>query len=95
MSLKDKDTNLLKSICDTLINEKDNSYILFINETEKNISFISKSNSSINAGLIMKEITSKYNGNGGGSPTFAQGGCKSTNIDNIYEDVLKIINSNE
>ena len=95
MSLKDKDTNLLKSICDSLINEKDNAYILFINENEKNINFISKSNSSINAGFIMKELTSMYEGNGGGSPTFAQGGCKKTNIDNIYEDVLKLINKNE
>ena len=95
MTLKDKDVNLLKSICDTLINEKENAYILFINETEKNINFISKSNSNINAGFIMKEITKLYDGNGGGSPTFAQGGCKNTNIDNIYEDVLKLINKNE
>jgi len=95
MVLKDKDVNLLKSICDSLVNETDNSYILFINETEKNISFISKSNSNINAGFIMKELTSMYEGNGGGSPTFAQGGCKKTNIDNIYEDVLKLIEKHE
>ncbi len=95
MTLKDKDNSLLKSICDSLVNEKDNSYILFINKTEKNISFISKSNSDINAGFIMKQITSMYEGNGGGSPTFAQGGCKNTNIDNIYEDVLKLIKDDE
>ena len=94
MKVNDKDNNLLKSICDSLINELDNGYILFANKKDNNISFISKSNSKINAGFIMKELTNKYEGNGGGSLTFAQGGCKNTNIDNIYEDVLKIIEKN-
>ena len=95
MTVKDKDVNLLKSICDTLINEISNGFILFINDNTKNVNFICKSNSNINAGYIVKEIASLYEGNGGGSPTFAQGGCKNTNIDNIYEDVLKLIGKNE
>ncbi|MBQ9019512.1 MAG: alanine--tRNA ligase [Bacilli bacterium] len=95
MTLKDKDVNLLKSICDTLINEIDNGFILFINNNSKNINIICKSNSNINAGYIVKELTSLYEGNGGGSNTFAQGGCKITDVDKMYNDVLKLIEKYE
>lgn len=93
MIVKDKDVNLLKSIIDTLINELDNGFIFFINEkTDGSVNFIAKSNSKINAGLVIKTIASLYNGNGGGSPTFAQGGAKEID-DNIILEVEKAINN--
>ncbi|MBR5369790.1 MAG: alanine--tRNA ligase [Bacilli bacterium] len=93
MRVENKDINLLKSIADTLINELDNGFIFFINEKEDgSVNFIAKSNSKVNAGFIVKTISTLYNGNGGGSPTFAQGGAKEID-DNIISEVEKVINN--
>ena len=93
MKVENKDINLLKSIADTLINELDNGFIFFINEKEDgSVNFIAKSNSKVNAGFIVKSVSTLYNGNGGGSPTFAQGGAKSIDK-NIIEEIEKAINN--
>ena len=93
MKVENKDINLLKSIADTLINEINNGFIFFINEKEDDsVNFIAKSNSKVNAGYIVKTISNMYDGNGGGSPTFAQGGAKSI-YDNIIEEIEKAINN--
>ena len=93
MKVENKDINLLKSIADTLINEMDNGFIFFINEKEDgSVNFIAKSNSKVNSGFVVKTISNLYNGNGGGSPTFAQGGSKSIDS-NIISEVEKAINN--
>ena len=93
MKVENKDINLLKSIADTLINEMDNGFIFFINEKEDgSVNFIAKSNSKVNSGFVVKTISNLYNGNGGGSPTFAQGGAKSIDS-NIISEVEKAINN--
>ena len=87
MIVNNKDTNILKSIADSLMNEMKNGYIFFINQKDDgSMNFISKSNSKLNAGFIMKKIATFANGNGGGSPTFAQGGTSSLESG---EDILK------
>lgn len=87
MIVNNKDTNILKSIADSLMNEMKNGYIFFINQKDDgSMNFISKSNSKLNAGFIMKKIATFANGNGGGSPTFAQGGTSSLEGG---EDILK------
>ena len=93
--LDNKDTNLLKSIADELINEMNNAFIFFINIKEDNsVNFIAKSTSFVNAGLIVKDASISSNGNGGGSPKFAQGGGKtSENIDEIIKHIEKVINN--
>ena len=95
MKLDNKDTNLLKSITDELINEMNNAFIFFINIKEDNsVNFIAKSTSFVNAGLIVKDASISSNGNGGGSPKFAQGGGKtSENIDKIIKHIEKVINN--
>ena len=95
MKLDNKDTNLLKSIADELINEMNNAFIFFINIKEDNsVNFIAKSTSFVNAGLIVKDASISSNGNGGGSPKFAQGGGKtSENIDEIIKHIEKVINN--
>ena len=93
MKVDNKDINLLKSIADTLINELDNGFIFFVNEKEDgSVNFIAKSNSKVNAGFVVKSISNLYNGNGGGSPTFAQGGAKEID-DNIIIEIEKAINN--
>ena len=96
MRLNNKDINLLKSIADTIINDMKNGFIFFINEKGENVNFIAKSNSFVNAGLIVKDAAISSNGNGGGSPTFAQGGGKTTDkIDEIIRHIEKVIREHE
>ena len=97
MKINNKDINLLKSIADTILNDMKNGFILFINiKPDNSVNFIAKSNSKINAGLIVKNASMTSNGNGGGSPTFAQGGGKTSDkIDEIIEDIEKVIKSND
>lgn len=95
MKVKNKDNNLLKSIADTLVNEFTNGLVFFANIKEDNsVNYICKSNSNINAGLLVKKASTASNGNGGGSPTFAQGGGKTIeNIDEIMESIKKEIDN--
>ncbi len=82
--VNDMDISILKTIADSLINEYDNLFVFLINIKENSsLNFIAKSNSSINAGYIVKSVSVFANGNGGGSPTFAQGGARD--IDKLEE----------
>lgn len=95
MEVDNKDINLLKSIADSLINEMSSGIIFFANKKEDNsVNFIGKSNCQVNIGLITKEASIKAGGNGGGSPTFAQGGGKSIeNLEEIFAYIEKAINN--
>ena len=97
MKVDNKDNNLLKSIADSLMNELKEGFIFFINQKEDgSMNFISKSNCHVNAGYIMKKIATFASGNGGGSPTFAQGGTASLEkADNILKEVEKDLKEND
>jgi alanyl-tRNA synthetase len=52
--------------------------------------------SFVNAGLIVKDAAVSSEGNGGGSPTFAQGGGKTAKeLDNIEKHIKKVISNHE
>ena len=87
--------NSLKQVMDNLANEYKNIFILLANVNGDNVNFLARSNNSnINAGVIVKKVSIKSGGNGGGSPTFAQGaGKKISEIDNIFENVIKELNN--
>ena len=88
MKLKDQDTDVLKSIIDTLLNKMGNGFIFFANVKEDRVQFLARSNIDLSAGDIIKLAASKSNGNGGGSPTFAQGGGKDiTHLDEILDEI--------
>lgn len=93
MILENKDVNLLKLIADELINEMNNAFIFFINKKDDDsVNFIAKSTSFVNAGLIVKDASVSSNGNGGGSPKFAQGGGKTTKfVSEIIKHIEKVI----
>ena len=97
MKQKNKDINLLKSIADSLLNEIKDGVVFFINVKEDDtVNFICKSNSKVKAGPLVKEASLTAGGNGGGSPTFAQGGGKSTEeLDKIEKDIKKAIKEYE
>lgn len=97
MELKNKDINLLKSIADNLINEMDEGIIFFANTKEDgSVNFIGKSNCFVNIGLIVKDAAISSDGNGGGSPTFAQGGGKTADkLPEIFKHIEKVIKEND
>ena len=93
MKLYNKDNNLLKEIADNLINGKDNYIVLFANIKDNKISYIARSNSSIKAGDIVKYVATHTGGNGGGKPTFAEGGGKDIDqLDKVLNEVESLIN---
>ena len=85
---------LVKSMADDLCNKLDKLVVLLANIKEDNsVNFVCRSTDpSVNAGFIVKSITTAFGGNGGGSPTFANGGIKDrSNLKDIkqaFEDLL-------
>ena len=90
MKVSNMEMNTLKDICDKLINQMKNGIVFFANVKGENVNFICKCSNGIklSAGLLVKKAAIMANGNGGGSPTFAQGG--GTTIDNL-KDIFEAI----
>lgn len=95
MQVENKDVNILKSIADSLVNKVGECFIFFANVKENgSINFLARSTNRINAGLIVKEASISSDGNGGGSPTFAQGGGKrQTALPEIFAHIEKVLNN--
>ena len=92
MQTNNKDINLLKTIADALVNEMGEGFVFFANVKDKSVNFIARSTSKVNAGMVVKSVSIQAEGNGGGSPTFAQGGGKTTeNLKQILEYVENTI----
>ena len=73
--LEDYDIDSMKSIADAIINKYDNCFVLLANTKENHVNIIAKANTDkVNCGAIVKELSVKCKGNGGGSKFFAQGG---------------------
>lgn len=87
--VENQDNGVIKDIIDTLLNKMGSGFILIANINNNQASIISRSNiDTISSGSIVKEITSKLNGNGGGSNTFAQGAGKDiSNIDTVLNEL--------
>ena len=86
---------LVKAMADNLCNKFDEVVVLLANIKEDNsVNFICRSSiPSVNAGFVVKSITTAFNGNGGGSPTFAQGGIKDkSHLKEIKSAVEDLIN---
>ena len=93
METKNKDINILKSIADNLVNRVGECFVFFANIKDNgSINFLARSTNRVNAGLIVKDASISSDGNGGGSPTFAQGGGKNTlALKKIYEHIEKVL----
>ncbi len=91
MKTSNIENNLLKAIADKLVNEENLSIVFFANiKSDNSINYICRSNSNLNAAYLIKQAALKSDGNGGGSPTFAQGGGKDiNNLYNILEYIEK------
>ncbi len=97
MEVEDIDGDILKSIADNLVQYMGKGFVFFANKKSDNsVSFIARSTCSLNAGFIVKEAATTSLGNGGGSPSFAQGGGKTVKeIQNIFTDVREELKNAE
>lgn len=88
-----QDINIIKSIVDTLLNKMGTGFILIANIHDQEVNLIARNNlEHISSGDIMKEVTGKLNGKGGGSKTFAQGGGKDiSKLKEVLESVKEQI----
>ena len=89
---KDYDVNTLKQIASSLSNRIENSFILLANVGENSVNFVCKNkttNENIDAGKIIKHLSLKCSGNGGGNKTFAQGGGSDTTNVSMYLKEIK------
>ena len=93
MNLDNMDNELVKVIADNLVNENKDSVVFFVNVHDKSsVNFICRSNSKVNAGYVVKQASTLVGGNGGGSPTFAQGGGKDASLaDKVLKEVEKVV----
>ena len=93
MTVENKDVNLLKSVADAIIEEMGTGFVFFANIKEDgSINFLSRSSCHANSGLIVKDAAVSSLGNGGGSPTFAQGGGKTKDaLPKIYTHIEKVL----
>ena len=89
------DVPSLKTISDNLVNQLGEAFVLLANVNGENVNFVSRSTCLVNAGMVVKSASQRSLGNGGGSPTFAQGGGKTTEFineifDNVREEVKNL-----
>ncbi len=85
-----EDVSVLKDIMDKLVNENnDDSFVFIVNNMDTKALFLAKSSGIIDASSIIKKIAKEFDGNGGGSKTFAQGGSKEKVDSHLVVDKVK------
>ena len=85
--------DILKSIVDNLMVHMKEGVVFIANVKDDNVNFVCRSNISTHAGLLVKNASVKSLGNGGGSPTFAQGGIKDkTHLLEIKKQLEELLN---
>ena len=73
--LENYDVDMIKNLADAINNKYDNCFVLLANVKNNHVNIIAKANTDkVNCGAIVKELSIKCKGNGGGSKNFAQGG---------------------
>ena len=95
LELENQDMNVLKSIIGNLESKLDNGIVFIINKNEESVNFLARCNNSlkdkVNMGTLVKNAALIVDGNGGGSPFFAQGGG---NYVERVEDVVSYVKDN-
>lgn len=89
--VQDLEIPVLKQMMDALLNQmKGPGFILFaLLQSDGQVTFLARSN-SLDAGLVVKEVSLRSLGKGGGSKTFAQGGGKTVEqLDDIFYDIKR------
>ena len=86
------DSKNVKTLADSLLNKIESGFIFIANVKDGKVMFVARSNTKVSAKEMIQVASSKADGNGGGSDTFATGGGKNIDyIDEILEDIKKEI----
>ncbi len=84
-TFENESMNTLKSLAGSISSKLKNGIVFLVTTKEDAINFVAKANDSlkdkVNVGLLIKDVSKIAEGNGGGSPVFAQGG--GTNPDKL------------
>ena len=93
LKLENYDNRLLKPIIDALLEKLNNGVVFISNINDNNVNYLMKSKiEDIDCNLIVKDISIKTSGNGGGNKYFAQGGGTNiSNLDIYLEEIDNII----
>jgi len=93
LKLENYDNRLLKPIIDALLEKLSNGVVFISNINDNNVNYLMKSKiEDIDCNLIVKDISIKTSGNGGGNKYFAQGGGTNiSNLDIYLEEIDNII----
>lgn len=82
---ENNDINILKSLAGALESKLNDGIVFLINKKDGALNFVAKENANLkdkmNLGILIKEVAKIAEGNGGGSPLFAQGG--GTNVQKL------------
>ena len=93
LNLHDHDMETIKSLVGSILNKLNNGIVFISNVKEGAINFVCKSNENlkglVNSGELVKDVSKIAEGNGGGSPTFAQGGGTRPDKLDIIESYVK------
>ncbi len=89
LKLENKDSKVLKEVVDDLLNRISKGFIFLANvQGPEKVGFIARSNIALSAGEMVKMASTKSLGNGGGSPTFAQGAGKTDKyLEEIFDEI--------
>lgn len=93
LSLHDHDMETIKSLVGSILNKLNNGIVFISNVKEGAINFVCKANENlkglVDSGELVKDVSKIAEGNGGGSPTFAQGGGTRPDKLDIIESYVK------
>ena len=88
----------LKDYAVSIRNKLDNGFVFVVNQNEDKLSMVAGAgNKAIDAGIdcgkIISDICALANGKGGGKKDLAQGGGSNYNVDNLLNEVEKLLHS--
>ncbi len=93
--LSEEEMNIVKALADALVNQLGEALVFISNcKNDGSVNFVCRSTiADINAGYLVKQAALQSAGNGGGSPTFAQGGGKTQDhLKEIQQMIKEVLN---
>lgn len=93
MKTDNYEIDVLKEIISNIANKYNDILIFIANIKDGNVNYLARTNlKELNVGQLVKEASVKSLGNGGGSPSFAQGGgTDTTEVENILINIRKVV----
>lgn len=86
------DNSVLKQVADAIYDKINVEVVFIINTFEDRVSFLCKTDGSVNAGDLIKLAAKVSDGRGGGRPNMAQGGTQNlSKVNDVIEEIKKVL----